>query len=154
MPPKSLNGIAAGEADRLQFAFTSPQTALGGSRKLRTDFPALAAQVKTFERKYQIGEDLKKVIDLVFTDKNQIGVFIDACAKTRPGNGFRLDLGPLSKERVDVVKAAVAPSSDVARVDATHQGLAISPQNSFAAFQTMIWLDPKVIIEYAHLLGR
>lgn len=61
-PLNNLNGIAAGQASQLEFAFRSLQKAVGGKGDLRTNFDVLVAQVQTFEQQYMLGANLRALL--------------------------------------------------------------------------------------------
>jgi len=57
-PLNNLNGVTAGDASQLEFAFRGIQRAVGGAGKFRTNFDALASTIRDFEAKNTYGKSL------------------------------------------------------------------------------------------------
>ncbi|WP_308722478.1 toll/interleukin-1 receptor domain-containing protein [Paenibacillus polysaccharolyticus] len=78
-PISNLNSIQGNVASQLEFAFKSLQTAVGGKGRLRTDFSALAEKISSFERKYTVSWNYRRLFQVVskFGDPHQIFLHIE-----------------------------------------------------------------------------
>lgn len=80
-PLVNLNAISSGQSSQLEFAFKSIQKAVGGKGKLRTDFDSLSEKCRALERKYTLGDNIKKMLSSLSGDMRQL---IDHCEGLDP----------------------------------------------------------------------
>ncbi|CAM7501770.1 TPA: toll/interleukin-1 receptor domain-containing protein [Salmonella enterica] len=76
-PICNLNAIEANLASKLEFAFRSLQSSVGGKGRLKTDFDALASQIVEFERKYTLFDKVKEVLALIGLREQDRSEFIN-----------------------------------------------------------------------------
>jgi hypothetical protein len=100
-PLNNLNAIQANKATQLEFAFRSLQIAVGGKGKLKTNFDKLAHEIKEFEKNYTIGDNLKKMLNLIGGDINKL---ISHCKQQPPNVSTTLDLGFLETSIIKTLK--------------------------------------------------
>lgn len=104
-PINNLNSIQANDASKLEFAFKSIQSAVGGRGSLRTDFDALAAGIIGFEKNYTFTSRFKNAIGRIAgADYNQLLTMIrnttnkDFVFKLQIDQDIAKELMSLSKE--------------------------------------------------------
>jgi len=100
-PLNNLNGISTTEASQLEFAFRSIQSAVGGRGKLRTDFDNLAAQILVLEQQYTLGDNLKKLVNILGGNAQ---ILIEHCKKQPAGSNVTLNCGFIETNAIQQLK--------------------------------------------------
>lgn len=100
-PLHNLNAIVANQASQLETAFKSLQASVGGRGALKTDFDALAAKVATFEQRYTLGANLKRMLSLLGGD---IRLLLQHCAQQPAGTRTTIDCGFVETSNVQAIK--------------------------------------------------
>lgn len=103
-PLNFMNAVIAGEASKLEFAFTSVQAAVGAaSVPLRTDFKELSAAVVAFENDYTFGTHLAQLLGFV----NDLKGLITECKKD-PSAKIQVQLLHVPLSKVQIMQEIVA----------------------------------------------
>ena len=145
-PLNNLNGIAAGQASQLEFAFRSLQAAVGGRGALKTDFDALAAQVIAFEQQYTLGSNLVKMLSLLGGDKR---LLVQHCEQQPPGTRTTIDCGFVETSVVQALKAFEANElNGHIQVTVDMPGTSFGPLGAVNGAQVKIGIPVSLVLQF------
>lgn len=101
-PINNLNAIQGNVASQLEFAFRGIQTAMNGKGRLKTDFIKLAEEVRFFEKKYTIGDNLRHLFNVINIIPEDFYKALDDNKET--SQFIQIDLGVIEQEKVSELR--------------------------------------------------
>lgn len=103
-PLSNLNAIQGNLASSLEFAFKSIQTAVGGSGRLKSDFPKLEQDIRKIENQYMIGDKVVFLFLLLKINKEQLSEILLSINNMDRNRLYTMTLGVLSNEVINQIK--------------------------------------------------
>lgn len=155
MPLMNLNAIQANNSARLEVAFKSIQTSVGGKGQLKTNFNYLAQEIIKFELQYILGDNLITLFKLIAINNAGMNQGINQCKVFGKGKIWQIHLGFRDNNLFQILKG-LETGALKGKMTATMEkpGISFGTEGAINGGNTSILISTDLIIDFETQLNQ